>query len=371
MADIKLIDAQGDERTYSGVAKVKIPLADGTGNATFIQPAGKKELTGTNEVDVTNFATAQVVDKNLIAENIKSGVSILGVEGTHEGGGSGECSGEHIIEVDELPTVNIDEGAVYKQNFPFYDTILSFYGVSSMGMNGVVVATKPTENIKVSDLNNNLIYLYCVEDENDIFFYTDAWYSLGEVAFEGAVTFKGFINDESEATEEGYYCLSKSKYYKYSNGDWQLMMNVIECDELPTENIKENILYVKEGRYYEYYVESWRELQKVMCTLGESRTFNETITPYTEKFHNSCTAFIFQMNGKKYVGCLAPEIQDGKNSLYIQYYDYENDTNTFVAAYDGNNNTWVINRTVTMLNSVHTVSESDLNYWSHISTANY
>lgn len=99
MADIKLIDAQGDERTYSGVAKVKIPLADGTGNATFIQPAGKKELTGTNEVDVTNFATAQVVDENLIAENIKSGVSILGVEGTHEGGGELY----EVMDASELP----------------------------------------------------------------------------------------------------------------------------------------------------------------------------------------------------------------------------------------------------------------------------
>ena len=86
MANIKLIDAQGDERTYNGVAKVKIPLADGTGNATFIQPAGKKELTDTNEADVTNFATAQVVDENLVAENIKSGVMVLGIVGTHEGG---------------------------------------------------------------------------------------------------------------------------------------------------------------------------------------------------------------------------------------------------------------------------------------------
>ena len=45
---------------------------------------GKVNITGTAEVDVTNYATAQVVDANLIAENIKKDVTILGVTGTLE-----------------------------------------------------------------------------------------------------------------------------------------------------------------------------------------------------------------------------------------------------------------------------------------------
>lgn len=45
---------------------------------------GKLEITGTAEVDVTNYAAAQVVDANLIAGNIKKDVTILGVTGTYE-----------------------------------------------------------------------------------------------------------------------------------------------------------------------------------------------------------------------------------------------------------------------------------------------
>ena len=45
---------------------------------------GKVEITGTAEVDVTNYAAAQVVDANLVAENIKKDVTILGVTGTYE-----------------------------------------------------------------------------------------------------------------------------------------------------------------------------------------------------------------------------------------------------------------------------------------------
>ena len=45
---------------------------------------GKVEIKGTAEVDVTNYATAQVVDENLVAGNIKKDVVILGVTGSYE-----------------------------------------------------------------------------------------------------------------------------------------------------------------------------------------------------------------------------------------------------------------------------------------------
>ena len=45
---------------------------------------GKKTINSTDEVDVTNYASAQVVDEYLVAENIKKDVTILGVTGTYE-----------------------------------------------------------------------------------------------------------------------------------------------------------------------------------------------------------------------------------------------------------------------------------------------
>lgn len=45
---------------------------------------GKVNITSTAEVDVTNYAAAQVVDDNLVAGNIKKDVTILGVTGSYE-----------------------------------------------------------------------------------------------------------------------------------------------------------------------------------------------------------------------------------------------------------------------------------------------
>lgn len=49
-------------------------------------PTGNINITSTSSVDVTDYATAQVVDSNLTAGNIKKDVTILGITGTHEGG---------------------------------------------------------------------------------------------------------------------------------------------------------------------------------------------------------------------------------------------------------------------------------------------
>lgn len=50
-----------------------------------IIPEGTIEIKSTEEVDVSSYAKAQVVDENLIESNIKKGVEILGVTGTYEG----------------------------------------------------------------------------------------------------------------------------------------------------------------------------------------------------------------------------------------------------------------------------------------------
>lgn len=49
-----------------------------------ITPTGNINITTTAQTDVTNYATAQVVDANLSAANIKDGVTILGIEGTYD-----------------------------------------------------------------------------------------------------------------------------------------------------------------------------------------------------------------------------------------------------------------------------------------------
>lgn len=54
---------------------------------TGITPVGNINITNTQSTDVSAYATAQVVDANLIAENIKKDVVILGITGTYDGGG--------------------------------------------------------------------------------------------------------------------------------------------------------------------------------------------------------------------------------------------------------------------------------------------
>lgn len=67
-------------------APVGAAADDLPGGAT---PTGKKTIDTTAEVDVASYATAQVVDENLTAANIKKDVEVLGITGEFEGGGGG------------------------------------------------------------------------------------------------------------------------------------------------------------------------------------------------------------------------------------------------------------------------------------------
>ena len=71
----------------AGNIKNGVNIGGVTGNYSGLVPSGNINITSTSQVDVTNYATAQVVDANLIAGNIKKDVDVLGVTGTYEGGG--------------------------------------------------------------------------------------------------------------------------------------------------------------------------------------------------------------------------------------------------------------------------------------------
>ena len=96
MADNKvnsgLLEFSEDQKVFVALdaetSEVKKAVTiDGDGVETDIQgvqPSGKKEITSTAEVNVANYATAQVVDEDLVAGNIKKDVDILGVVGSYE-----------------------------------------------------------------------------------------------------------------------------------------------------------------------------------------------------------------------------------------------------------------------------------------------
>lgn len=150
--------------------------------------------------------------------------------------GSNACDGIHsTIDVTELPTENIDENALYRLKSPSLVDV-AFVGIEEN--TGVIffgklfnyhyVKTRPTNNIEVSYPENEdfpfKIHLYYIEDENDIFVYTEesGWQSITEILVaeeEKPLTFKGLVTSVNDASEEGYYGIvsEATTYYKFDS----------------------------------------------------------------------------------------------------------------------------------------------------------
>lgn len=97
-----IADAIRAKTGESGTMKLEQMPGKIAGISTGITPSGNINITDTQQTDVTNYATAQVVDANLTPDNIADGVTVLGIVGTHQGG-SGELPQLHA------PTISIVE----------------------------------------------------------------------------------------------------------------------------------------------------------------------------------------------------------------------------------------------------------------------
>lgn len=196
--------------------------------------------------------------------------------------GGGSCSGNHVIEVTELPETGV-EGAIYKLNQPFGDLIISN---SSVGMvislsevaaqEGLTVSfntitSKADEpNPKESD-GSTIYHCYYIVEEDNVFVYGEGeWHTISEML---GAPFNGTITDPSEATVDGIYMIGGISYYIwkdeiafsdiliYNENTKSLMSETFEGDlsqvlheveTKPTENIAVGYYYVKDDDIFMY-----------------------------------------------------------------------------------------------------------------------
>lgn len=134
------------------------------------------------------------------------------------GGGGGECSGNHIIEVDELPQVGV-EGAIYSVN-KFLDIVMVMGGnamamdINTMGAYMYVATLETYQNMLPDGCQMAVCYL---TDVPDIYVYDGGWQSYSSLI--GVC--RGEITDITQATEDGSYALFNSALYQYANGRYK------------------------------------------------------------------------------------------------------------------------------------------------------
>ena len=146
-------------------------------------------------------------------------------------GGGGECSGNHIIEVDTLPTENIDENAVYLCGGAYYKVGAAFTDVILVQAGGTIVFSELAEsygmdysfnevpstedfdiaNVLISDLETccHLYYFHSLFGEGGddyILAFVEGPQMVDFNQMMG-LEYKGTIHDVSEATEGGCYAL--------------------------------------------------------------------------------------------------------------------------------------------------------------------
>ena len=108
----------------------------------LVKPSGTFQIKSAQQVDVSNYQYAKVTDANLTAGNIKKDVTILGITGTHEGGGG--SSGSTIDEIMQAngyttESINIAEDQIIAFKGMLEDVVKQFEGESGYSTNHEIV----------------------------------------------------------------------------------------------------------------------------------------------------------------------------------------------------------------------------------------
>ena len=126
--------SNAEEEYPQYIDKNNAPLPEGS-----VQPVGRLVIDTTKEVNVREYATAKVVDANLIAENIRNGITILGVAGTFKG--STVMNGimpTGILEIKENGTYDVTHNSSVIVNVPTYIEVATENDLPSDSADGTV-----------------------------------------------------------------------------------------------------------------------------------------------------------------------------------------------------------------------------------------
>lgn len=130
MPNIILKDWRGVERTYQNKTSITVNNDKG-GTTTFFSPEGKVSITDTQEVNVSQYAAAQIVDANLVPENIAEDVTVLGITGTFKGivpTGNKEITTTDQVDVKEYAYAQVVDDNLTNLNIRFGKNVLGISG---------------------------------------------------------------------------------------------------------------------------------------------------------------------------------------------------------------------------------------------------
>lgn len=247
------------------------------------------------ELSAGDVATLHIKDHKLTED------LVIKANATSGGSGSG------IIEVETLPTENIDENALYKMGGSYYQYAKELKDVIALqdGAPSSLVEVYEAqfnakfelyyadnvENIPEADrkMPNEITLsfpLYYDAYTKDVVVWVGEWASLSETLLDG-MTSGGTIADAGAEIEEGrYYALIGDGWKKYSSENL-----IVEVDNLPTTGIEKTNLYKVDNTYFKY-VNTMVDLvvatnygQTSLVAYYESKGYTVYLH-YTENYNN-------------------------------------------------------------------------------------